>query len=358
MPESTKKPSSKLLAMKFMQRSAESERREELEQVQRKELSTSEWRLEYKGEKLQKPKIRVQYEPSYLGFTDTTTLGRKSYQKFNEDLERAEEDQTSEQRLSRETEKEDANTISDKDMVNRMALRLLTKGAAVTAARPMLTASRQTVGAHFVRNYSSEEVEPKKKAASIVDSLPGNSLVSKTGYVTLGAGLATFLISKEIYVFNEETLVLVAFGGLAGALFKYLKEPYNSMADEHINRIKNVLYKARNDHKSAVTERIDQVGQMKDIVDVTKNLFALSRETAKLEAEAFELKQKVAVAQEVKSTLDSWVRYEASVREREQKQLAAFLIEKIQKDLEDPKIQQQILDQAVIDVQKLTAKSA
>ncbi|KAI8575327.1 hypothetical protein K450DRAFT_262241 [Umbelopsis ramanniana AG] len=230
-----------------------------------------------------------------------------------------------------------------------MALRLLTKGAAVTAARPMLTASRQTVGAHFVRNYSSNEVEPKQKASSIVDSLPGNSLVSKTGFVTLSAGLATFLISKEIYVFNEETLVLVAFGGL---------EPYNSMADEHINRIKNVLYKARNDHKSAVNERIDQVGQMKDIVDVTKNLFALSRETAQLEAEAFELKQKVSVAQEVKATLDSWVRYEATVREREQKQLAAFLIEKIQKDLEDPKVQQQILDQAVLDVQKLTAKSA
>jgi F-type H+-transporting ATPase subunit b len=118
-----------------------------------------------------------------------------------------------------------------------------------------------------------------------------------------------------------------------------------------IQRIKNVLYKARNDHKSAVNERIDQVGQMKDIVDVTKNLFALSRETAKLEAEAFELKQKVSVAQEVKATLDSWVRYEATVREREQKQLAAFLIEKIQKDLEDPKVQQQILDQAVLDVQ-------
>jgi F-type H+-transporting ATPase subunit b len=118
-----------------------------------------------------------------------------------------------------------------------------------------------------------------------------------------------------------------------------------------LQRIKNVLYKARNDHKSAVTERIEQAGQMKDIVDVTKNLFALSRETAKLEAEAFELKQQVAVASEVKATLDSWVRYEATVREREQKQLAAYLIEKIQKDLEDPKIQQQILDQAVVDVQ-------
>ncbi|KAI8575326.1 hypothetical protein K450DRAFT_262236 [Umbelopsis ramanniana AG] len=119
MPESTKKPSSKLLAMKFMQRSAESERREELEQVQKKELSTSEWRLEYKGEKLQKPKIRVQYEPSFLGFTDTTTLGRKSYKKFNTDLETTEEDQVSEQRLARETAEEKANEISDKDMGKR-----------------------------------------------------------------------------------------------------------------------------------------------------------------------------------------------------------------------------------------------
>lgn len=40
-----------------MQRSVESDRREELEEVQRKELSTSEWRLEYKGEKLQKPYV-------------------------------------------------------------------------------------------------------------------------------------------------------------------------------------------------------------------------------------------------------------------------------------------------------------
>lgn len=119
----------------------------------------------------------------------------------------------------------------------------------------------------------------------------------------------------------------------------------------YVQRIKNVLNQARNDHKAAVQERIDQAGQLKDLVDVTKALFEISRETAKLEAEAFKLKQEVAVAQEVKSTLDSWVRHETSLREREQKQLAAYLIEKIQKDLQDPAIQQQILDQAIVDVQ-------
>jgi F-type H+-transporting ATPase subunit b len=81
----------------------------------------------------------------------------------------------------------------------------------------------------------SFETEPKQKANSIIDSLPGNSLVSKTGYITLGTGLATFLISKEVYVFNEETLVLVGAGGLLFGLLKYLREPFTTMGNEHIN---------------------------------------------------------------------------------------------------------------------------
>ncbi|KAI9032689.1 hypothetical protein CLU79DRAFT_825499 [Phycomyces nitens] len=239
-----------------------------------------------------------------------------------------------------------------------MAFRLLTKGAAVSAVRPTLMATRQTIGATAMRSYTTENKVEEPKKASILDALPGNSIVSKAGFLTAGGGAATFLISKEIYILNEETLVLVASLGLLGVLLKYVREPFTTMANDHIARIKNILVQAREDHKSAVQERIEEVGQMKDLVDVTKSLFAISRETAELEAEAFTLKQQVAVAHELKTTLDSWVRHEASIREREQKQLAAFLIEKIQKDLQDPKVQQQILDQAVLDIQAVASKSA
>ncbi|KAI9347069.1 hypothetical protein BD770DRAFT_395840 [Pilaira anomala] len=240
-----------------------------------------------------------------------------------------------------------------------MAFRLLTKGATAAVARPaMISASRQAVRASAIRGFTTKtEEEPKQKANSLLDSLPGNSIISKTGYVTAATGLSAFLISKEIYVVNEETLVLVSTGALLGLLVKYLREPFTNMANEHIDRIKNILVQAREDHKGAVQERIEEVGQMKDLVDVTKALFELSRETAQLEAEAFELKQQVAVASEVKTTLDSWVRHEANIRDREQKELAAYLIEKINKELQDPKIQQQILDQAVLDIQNV-AKSA
>jgi hypothetical protein len=75
----------------------------------------------------------------------------------------------------------------------------------------------------------------EKKESSILDSLPGNSGAAKAAYLTTGAGLATFLISKEIYILNEETLVLVGAAGLLGVLLKYLREPFTTMGNEHIN---------------------------------------------------------------------------------------------------------------------------
>ena len=75
------------------------------------------------------------------------------------------------------------------------------------------------------------------------------------------------------------------------------------------------------------------------------------KETAQLEAQAYELEQKTALAAEAKSVLDSWVRYEGQVKTRQQKELAENIIGKIQKELENPKTLQQILQQSVADVE-------
>ena len=75
------------------------------------------------------------------------------------------------------------------------------------------------------------------------------------------------------------------------------------------------------------------------------------QETAQLEAQAYELEQKTALATEAKSVLDSWVRYEGQVKQRQQKELAESVISKIQKELENPKTLQQILQQSVADVE-------
>lgn len=54
---------------------------------------------------------------------------------------------------------------------------------------------------------------------------------------------------------------------------------------------------------------------------------------------------------EAKTVLDSWVRYEGQVKQREQRELAESVIAKVTKELENPKVLQQILQQSVADVE-------
>lgn len=81
-----------------------------------------------------------------------------------------------------------------------------------------------------------------------------------------------------------------------------------------------------------------------------------SQETAQLEAKAYELEQKTALAAEAKTVLDSWVRYEGQVKIRQQKELAESIISKIQKELDNPKVLQQILQQSVADVESKSSQ--
>jgi len=56
-----------------------------------------------------------------------------------------------------------------------------------------------------------------------------------------------------------------------------MQEPYKQWAQGHIDRIKKNLNDARAEHSGAVKERIESVGQMKDVVSITEGLFALSK---------------------------------------------------------------------------------
>lgn len=76
------------------------------------------------------------------------------------------------------------------------------------------------------------------------------------------------------------------------------------------------------------------------------------QETAKLEASNFVEQQKVAVAHEIKSVLDSWVRYEQQLKESEQADLTKTVIDKVLASLKEPKTQQEILASAVAEVER------
>ena len=200
---------------------------------------------------------------------------------------------------------------------------------------------------------------PAEKAKEVIEKLPSsNGLITKTGTALLGTGLAAAAVSQELYVVNEESIVLIASIIVFTYIGKVIREPYSNWAQGHIDRIKGVLNASRSEHTNAVKERIDSVGQMKDVVSVTEALFALSKETAKLESETFVQQQKVAIAAELKSVLDSWVRFEQAAKESEQAELTKTVIDKVMANLKDQKVQQDILAGAIAEVEQLVKSKA
>ncbi|EGN97065.1 ATP4, subunit B of the stator stalk of mitochondrial F1F0 ATP synthase [Serpula lacrymans var. lacrymans S7.3] len=209
------------------------------------------------------------------------------------------------------------------------------------------------------RAMSSSNPPPSERASEIINNLPSSqNLVTKTGTVILGTGLLATAISQELYVLNEETVVAAGTFILLAFLAKLIREPYKEWADGHIQRIWGVLESSRAEHTQTVKDRINSVEQMKDVVSLTEGLFALSKETAKLESEAFVQQQKVALASEVKAVLDSWVRFEQQAKESEQTELAKSVIDKVLSSIKDEKTQKEILANAVAEVEQLVKNKA
>ncbi|CAD6967002.1 unnamed protein product [Tilletia controversa] len=228
-------------------------------------------------------------------------------------------------------------------MAYRVAASRSSAALAATAARPAIAAPRLAAAAaasSSVRTYA-DKPSPEARASSLLDVLPGNSLVSKTGWVTLGTGLSAVAISNELYVVNEETVILAGFLIFATLVGRSIAAPYTQWADSQIQ------------HTDAVSARIESVSTQKDVAALTTELFAVAKETAKVEQEVFELQQRTKLAAELKTVLDSWVRFEGQQREEEQRALSAAIIKKVTDSLKDEKLQKQILDGAIADVEQL-----
>ena len=76
---------------------------------------------------------------------------------------------------------------------------------------------------------------------------------------------------------NEETIVAFSLLSIFWAIAKYGGPMYKEWADGQINKMKGILNSARQDHTNAVQTRIESVKELGGVVDITKNLFEVSK---------------------------------------------------------------------------------
>ena len=76
---------------------------------------------------------------------------------------------------------------------------------------------------------------------------------------------------------NEESVVMVATLSVFWAVFHYGGPMLKDWADAEENKVKNILNAARDDHTNAVKARINNVKELGSVIDVTKQLFEVSK---------------------------------------------------------------------------------
>ncbi|CAL9738177.1 ATP synthase subunit 4, mitochondrial [Monosporozyma servazzii] len=238
----------------------------------------------------------------------------------------------------------------------KMSQRALLNGS--MARSSIYTGYRHLSSSQIMRKQSGDgpALDPKARAQSIIEALPGNTAITKTGILGTSAAALVYAISNELYVVNAESILLVSFLAVGAIMAKYVAPAYNSFAEARVKKVSDILNASRQKHVDAVKDRITSVSALQNVSETTKVLFDVSKETVELEAKAFELKQKADLAHQAKSVLDSWVRYEDSLRKLEQKQIVESIIKNVHKELKDPKFQDKILQQSISDAENILAK--
>ncbi|KAL7409707.1 ATP synthase [Mrakia frigida] len=194
---------------------------------------------------------------------------------------------------------------------------------------------------------------PEEKASALLEAVPEVSWATKTGTVLGGVALAAIAVSQEFYVVNSETIIFVATMATGTLLIKGISGPFDKWCEFHNNKKLKILTEARQGHYDAVANKIDQISLLSDSVQTTKDLYALSKQTAEYEAANFVLKQENALNTEAKAVLDSWVRHEQQVRESEQAQLVKTIQANVLKSIADPKFKKELIASALADIEKM-----
>ena len=95
--------------------------------------------------------------------------------------------------------------------------------------------------------------------------------------MSAGAGVSVWAISNEFYVLNEESVVAFCLLSVFYGIFTYMGPMYKGWAEGQVGKIRDVLNEARAGHAGAVKSRIDEVKPLSNVVEITKQLFDVSK---------------------------------------------------------------------------------
>jgi F-type H+-transporting ATPase subunit b len=222
--------------------------------------------------------------------------------------------------------------------------------------QPQSQSQSQSQPQSQTQSQSQTQPQTQSKLRALINLIPGESAIGKLGYTAVGGGLATFLISQELYIPNDETLVLVAFALATRALYTRLSGPLSAYLDTSIGEIRAKWLASSISEKDSLAERLADMQLFRDAPAVAAAHFATCQENLTMQAELDSLLATQKFIQAVQFKLDDAVRKEREKAAQERRARVEALVVGVQEALKDPKVQDAILKKCLVDLERMEAK--
>lgn len=219
-------------------------------------------------------------------------------------------------------------------------LRALTRASGLVRAAPAVTRAVPTV-----RQLSQT---PR----------PQNLLTEKTGQTgvaVLGAGLAAYLISKEIIVLHAETVVVASVAGVTYMLMKKAGPGIAAALDERAKAIADSLSVGKIKRIQKLEDDIKEQENIKSELQCTGEIYDINRELNNMQRELEYRVNKQAARDAAIKQLDEMVRISSEQRAAEQAELVAKLEKEVIEALKGQ--ESALLSKCVQDLKKLSASA-
>eukprot|EP00056_Hartaetosiga_gracilis_P013885 m.234090 g.234090 ORF g.234090 m.234090 type:complete len:218 (-) comp13912_c0_seq9:279-932(-) len=191
------------------------------------------------------------------------------------------------------------------------------------------------VASRFMR--ASTAMAPLTATRALQTSAPRQDLLmsktGQTGAAVLTAGMAAYLVSQEVIILHNETVVVAALGAVTYGLIKNVGGSIGAQLDERAQNIYNAINAGKNARIAALEAEIENQKAVKASFEGIADFFDAVRTYEDVKRELAFREEKLNVYNDAVTALDRMVSVEASVRAKEQAEIVNWLMAEIPKSL-------------------------
>ncbi|KAL9984846.1 hypothetical protein ACROYT_G007183 [Oculina patagonica] len=174
----------------------------------------------------------------------------------------------------------------------------------------------------------------------------------ETGHKLLAGGFLTYILSKELLILHDETLLAAVMLGTVYFLYTKISQPVADMLDERSQEILDMYNEGRNSQIDALTKSIEEEKKIEYMLTARKDIVEIMRENNVMSLELEYRNRLHEVVREVKKRLDYQAEMEAFQRKTEQDHIIDWVEREVVKSI-TPQLEKDSVSQCIKDLKAM-----